>query len=104
MLSQALRRLGKPAIPLPAFAASQVGSFVRQSRVADFSPEQMAYLTYGRGVDTTRMRDVLGFEPEYTTATAFEDLCRAVGTGPLSADRVSAVEGFVTQTLGVGRG
>jgi UDP-glucose 4-epimerase len=46
MLSQALRRLGKPAIPLPAFAASQVGSFVRQSRVADFSPEQMAYLTY----------------------------------------------------------
>lgn len=104
MLSQALRRLGKPAIPLPSFAASQVGSFVRQSRVADFSPEQMAYLTYGRGVDTTRMREVLGFEPEHTTGSAFEDLRRAIGPGPISADRVAAVEDIVTQALGAGRG
>ena len=104
MLSQALRRLGKPSIPLPSFAASQVGSFVRQSRVADFSPEQMAYLTYGRGVDTTRMREVLGFEPEHTTASAFEDLRRAIGPGPISADRVVAVEDIVTQALGGGRG
>ena len=104
MLSQALRRLGKPSIPLPSFAASQVGSFVRQSRVADFSPEQMTYLTYGRGVDTTRMREVLGFEPEHTTASAFEDLRRAIGPGPISADRVAAVEDIVTQALGAGRG
>ena len=104
MLSQALRRLGKPAIPLPSFAASQVGSFVRQSRVADFSPEQMAYLTYGRGVDTTRMRNVLGFEPEHTTASAFDDLRSAIGPGVISAERVAAVEHLVTQSLGVGRG
>jgi UDP-glucose 4-epimerase len=104
MLSQALRRLGKPSVPLPSFAASHVGSFVRQSRVADFSPEQMAYLTYGRGVDTTRMREVLGFEPEHTTASAFDDLRRALGPGAVSADRVAAVEAFVTQAMGVGRG
>ena len=104
MLSQALRRLGKPSIPLPSFAASQVGSFVRQSRVADFSPEQMAYLTYGRGVDTTRMREVLGFEPEHTTASAFESLRGALGPGVISPDRVAAVEDIVTQALGVGRG
>ena len=30
---------------------------------SDFSPEQLGFLTYGRGVDTTRMRTVLGFEP-----------------------------------------
>ncbi len=104
MLSQALRRLGKPSIPLPSFAASQVGSFVRQSRVADFSPEQMAYLTYGRGVDTTRMREVLGFEPEHTTTSAFESLRDALGPGVISANRVAAVEDIVTQALGVGRG
>ncbi len=104
MLSQALRRLGKPSIPMPAFAASRVGSLVRQSRVADFSPEQMAYLTYGRGVDTTRMRDVLGFEPEHTTASALDDLHRAMGPGIISADRVGAVEDFVTHALGAGRG
>jgi UDP-glucose 4-epimerase len=104
MLSQALRRLGKPSVPLPSFAASQVGSFVRQSRVADFSPEQMAYLTYGRGVDTTRMREVLDFEPEHTTESAFEALRRAVGPGPISGDRVEAVEQFVTRAMGAGRG
>jgi UDP-glucose 4-epimerase len=104
MLSQALRRLGKPSLPLPSFAASQVGSLVRQSRVADFSPEQMAYLTYGRGVDTTRMREVLGFEPEHSTVSAFEEFRRVIGPGPISADRVAAVEDVVTHALGVGRG
>jgi UDP-glucose 4-epimerase len=104
MLSQALRRLGKPSVPLPSFAASQVGSFVRQSRVADFSPEQMAYLTYGRGVDTTRMREVLGFEPEHTTESAFEALRSVVGPGPISGDRIAAAEEFVTRAMGVGRG
>ncbi len=104
MLSQALRRLGKPSIPMPSFAASQVGSLIRQSRVADFSPEQMSYLTYGRGVDTTRMRKVLGFEPQHTTASALDDLHRAIGPGVISSDRVGTVENFVTQALGAGRG
>lgn len=104
MLSQALRRLGKPSVPMPSFAVSQVGSLVRQSRVADFSPEQVAYLTYGRGVDTTRMRTVLNFEPRHTTESAFEDLCRAMGPGPISPRRVQAVENAVHQALGGARG
>ena len=63
MLSQAIRRLSRPSVPLPAFAVGGVGSALRSARVADFSPEQLGFLTYGRGVDTTRMRTVLGFEP-----------------------------------------
>jgi UDP-glucose 4-epimerase len=104
MLSQAIRRLGKPSIPIPSFAVSQVGSLVRQSRVTDFSPEQIAYLTYGRGVDTGRMREVLGFIPQHTTESAFDELHRAIGPGPISPDRVAAVEGLVAQSLGAGRG
>ena len=73
MLSQAVRRLQRPSIPLPGFAVGNVGSILRSARVADFSPEQLAFLTYGRGVDTTRMRDELGFEPRYTTEQAFAD-------------------------------
>ena len=57
----------------PAFAVSGIGSALRSARVADFSPEQLGFLTYGRGVDTTRMRTMLGFEPAYTTAEAFAD-------------------------------
>src|SRR6478609_9966807 len=55
MLSQAVRRLQRPTVPLPPFAIGGVASTLRSARLADFSPEQTAFLTYGRGVDTTRM-------------------------------------------------
>jgi UDP-glucose 4-epimerase len=73
MLSQALRRMRRSTVPLPSFAVGNVGSLLRSARVADFSPEQTAFLTFGRGVDTTRMRTDLGFEPTFTTAGAFAD-------------------------------
>lgn len=104
MLSQAVRRLGRPSLPIPTFATSTVGSLIRQSTPADFSPEQMAFLTYGRGVDTTRMRSVLGFEPGYTTEAAFEDFGRSVEPGAITADRVAAVENMVLEALGSSRG
>jgi UDP-glucose 4-epimerase len=73
MLSQAVRRLQRPTIPLPPFAVGSVGSALRSARLADFSPEQLGLLTYGRGVDTTRMRTHLGFEPAYSSAEALAD-------------------------------
>jgi UDP-glucose 4-epimerase len=73
MLSQAIRRLQRPSVPMPAAAVGRVGSLLRSARVADFSPEQIGFLTYGRGVDTTAMRSALGFEPRYTSAEAFAD-------------------------------
>ena len=80
MLSQALRRLQRPTVPMPGFAVGTVGSVLRRARVADFSPEQLSFLTYGRGVDTTRMREMLGFEPAFTTEEAFADF--AAGLTP----------------------
>ena len=73
LLSQAIRRLGKVAWPMPGFAVGRVGSLLRSARLTDFSPEMLSFLTYGRGVDTTRMREVLGFEPQRDTAAAFDD-------------------------------
>lgn len=84
MGSQALRRLGKPTVALPGVAVGRLGSILRQARVADFSPEQLGFLTYGRGVDTTRMRTKLGFEPAYSTAEAFADFGVSLGV-PLPA-------------------
>ncbi|UUZ60779.1 NAD-dependent epimerase/dehydratase family protein [Nocardioides sp. B-3] len=83
MLSQAIRRLNKSTVSLPPFALGRLGSVLRRARVADFSPEQLGFLTYGRGVDTTRMREVLGFEPRFTTASAFADFGVSLGV-PLS--------------------
>ncbi|MGH3369987.1 MAG: NAD-dependent epimerase/dehydratase family protein, partial [Nocardioidaceae bacterium] len=103
MLSQAVRRLGKPSVPVPGFAVSQLGTFVRQSRVADFSPEQVAYLTYGRGVDTTRMREVFGFSPAHSTESAFAEFRATLGPGLVSPARVEQAEELVGRALGVGR-
>jgi len=85
MLSQAIRRLNKSTVPMPPFAVGRLGSVLRQARVADFSPEQLGFLTYGRGVDTTRMRALLGFEPRFTTASAFADFGVSLGV-PLRSD------------------
>ncbi len=82
MLSQAIRRLHKPSVAMPGFAVGRLGSMLRQARVADFTPEQRGFLTFGRGVDTTRMRDVLGFEPRFTTASAFADFGVSLGVTP----------------------
>ncbi|MEJ7794378.1 MAG: SDR family oxidoreductase [Nocardioides sp.] len=78
MLSQAIRRLQRPSVTLPGFAVGSLGSVLRQARLADFSPEQLSFLTYGRGIDTTRMRTELGFEPRWTSAEAFEDFSRSL--------------------------
>ena len=79
MLSQAVRRLGRPWVPLPGLAVGRLGSALRSARVAEFSPEQLGFLTYGRGVDTTRMRTELGFEPSFTTESAFADFGVSMG-------------------------
>jgi len=76
LLSQAIRILGRTSVPLPPFAVGGLGSLLRSARVADFSPEQLGFLTFGRGMDTTAMRDVLGFEPDHTTRETFTDFAR----------------------------
>jgi len=39
----------------------------------DFSTEQLDYFHFGCGLDTTRMRAELGFEPRWTTVQAIDD-------------------------------
>ena len=92
VLSQAIRRLQRASLPLPGFAVGNLGSVLRSARVADFSPEQLGFLTYGRGVDTTRMRQVLGFEPEFTTAEAFADF--GASLTPTGGRSVRAIDGL----------
>jgi UDP-glucose 4-epimerase len=101
-LAQAVRRIGRPSLPLPGFALPTFGSALRQTHVADFSPEQVAFLTFGRGLDTTRMRSMLGFEPSFTTAQAFADFASSLSPGVLSPDRVRATEKALVGALAPG--
>jgi UDP-glucose 4-epimerase len=109
LLSQAVRRLRKPTVALPRPAVGGLASLLKSARMADFSPEQLGFLTFGRGIDTTRMRTELGFEPERTTAEAFADFSTSIGHPPRPAER--AVDGIapsptepVVPTPGAGRG
>jgi UDP-glucose 4-epimerase len=103
-LAQAVRRIGRPSLPLPGFALPAFGSAIRQTRVAEFSPEQVAFLTFGRGLDTTRMRSMLGFEPSYTTAQAFADFASSLTPGIFAPARVRATEEALVGALTTGGG
>jgi len=83
MLSQALRRLGRPSVPLPSIAVGVAGTLTRRAGVRRVQSELDGFLTYGRGLDTSRMHTVLGFTPAYTTADAFADFARTVPPGRL---------------------
>jgi len=92
-VNQAARLAGRPTAPVPPPLVGVVGQAARRSGLADFSGEQIRFLSYGRGLDTTRMRRVLGLEPRYSTRAAFADFVRGRRlTGPLSPDRVETVE------------
>jgi UDP-glucose 4-epimerase len=103
LLSQAIRRAGRVGVPVPGPAVSVVGSAVRRTGLVDFSPEQLAFLSLGRGTDFTRLHDVFGFTPAYTTAEAFDDFARRHGRARLlTPERVDRAERFARARLHAG--
>lgn len=90
LLSQVVRRLQRPALPLPGPTFGVASGVLRSTRIAESSPELRGFLTYGRGVDTTRMRDVLGFAPAYTTARTLDDFATTLVPTGGRTDRLLA--------------
>ncbi|MET9776746.1 NAD-dependent epimerase/dehydratase family protein [Streptomyces sp. NPDC006367] len=89
LLSQCSRRLGRPTVPVLLPAVTWAGSLVRTLGMTDFSPEQIRLLTHGRVVDTTQMRETLGFRPKYSTAETFADFARGRGPGLLPPETLA---------------
>ena len=93
-LTQAAGIARRGVLPVPMSAAGFIGGLVKRSGLMDFSADQVQFLAYGRGMDTRRMREVLGFEPAYTTRAAFEDFVSGIGEAlPGSAAIGSVVSG-----------
>ena len=76
MLSQAVRRSRRPTLAVPGLLFGAVGRSLSATGLADFSPEAVRYLTYGRGLDTRAMRHTLGFTPVWTSEDAFMSFVR----------------------------
>ncbi|GAA1880957.1 NAD-dependent epimerase/dehydratase family protein [Streptantibioticus ferralitis] len=99
LLSQTARRLGKPTVPVLLPTVTWVGSALRSLGVSDFSPEQIRLLTHGRVVDTTQMRETLGFTPKFTTAGTFHDFAVGRGPGLLPPERLAQAVDLVAAVL-----
>lgn len=94
--SQIVRRLRRPqvTIPEPLFGLSRLGG-------GEYPSELRGLLTYGRGVDTTRMREVLGFTPRYSTAETLDDFGSSLQpTGGRMDRALAAIEGGLTGSTG----
>ena len=72
-VSQAIRRSGHPALAVPRPLLGLAGRSLGRAGLADFSSEQVRFLTYGRAIDTSRATRVLGVTPAHSTSEAFED-------------------------------
>jgi UDP-glucose 4-epimerase len=103
LLSQAIRRMGRPSFPVPSPAVSVVAGVFRRAGIVDFSPEQMRYLEHGRVAAVARLEKEFGWAPR-PTAHAFADFVQAHAQGRVvSPQAVAAVEERLLHLIGGGR-
>ena len=76
-LTRAIRLAGRPTLPVPAPLFGTTSQLGRRLGLFSFSPDFRRLLQYGRGVDTTRLTEEVGFKPRYTTVDAIRDYAHA---------------------------
>lgn len=82
LLSQALRRAGRPYLPVPSPSLSVLGDMGRRfAGMSGFSPELLRWLTYGRVIDTSALVRELAWRPKHSSVAAFADFVTAQGFG-----------------------
>jgi UDP-glucose 4-epimerase len=96
MLSQAVRRAGRVAVPLPERGLSAFGR-----SGANFSLDQLDLFVHGRVVDTTRLVDEYAYTPR-PTPVAFADFLRGTGA-VLPSDAIRALERTILAGIRQGR-
>lgn len=103
MLTQAIRRSGGIPVPVPVQLIGSLGRVLPGSGLQGFTREQLEYYHFGCGLDTTRMRAVLGFEPRWTTLQALDDMVRGEAVRPVvSREWLRSVESRIQDMAGVG--
>lgn len=99
-VAQGIRRAGRIPLSVPSATLGPLAGAMRTLRLGAFSPSQVTLLTAGRVLDTTRLRERVGYQPKFTTVEAFDDF--ASGLRPvLGPEAVRAAEVRVARLLGV---
>ena len=76
LLSQALRVVGAPSLPVILPLVAPVAGILRRAGVVDFATDQLQFLLYGRVADNARMKKEFGYEPAFTTKESLQDFAR----------------------------
>ena len=81
-LTRTIRLAGRPTLPIPAPLFGSATGAAKRFGLFEFSPDFQRLLRYGRGVDTSRLVDEMGFHPRFTTVEAVEDYVASRGARP----------------------
>ena len=93
LLSQALRLVGKPSIPVVLPFVQPIAAILRRMGVVDFATDQLRFLLFGRVADTTRLKTVFGYEPRFSTKEALLDFARGSRLTPfVSTEQIAEWE------------
>jgi UDP-glucose 4-epimerase len=76
LLSQAIRLLGRPSVPVILPLVSPLASLVRRLGIVDFPTDQLRFLLYGRVADVSLLREGFGYSPMFSTREALLDFAR----------------------------
>lgn len=87
LLSQALRLMGRPAVPIVLPLVAPIAGALRRLGVVDFATDQLRFLLYGRVADTTRLHRLFGYAPRYSTREALQDFARGRKVRRLVSER-----------------
>jgi UDP-glucose 4-epimerase len=99
LLSQAIRRLGRVAAPVPGPAIGPLSRLTRATAVADWSREQVELLHSGRVLDTRVLREEFGLTPRFTTSAALDDYARTLAP-VIAPELVGSVTGGAQSVVG----
>jgi UDP-glucose 4-epimerase len=76
-LTRMIRLAGRPTLPVPGPLFGTTTQLGRRFGLFSFSPDFRRLLRYGRGVDTTRLIEEIGYTPTYSTVAAIRDYADA---------------------------
>lgn len=78
-MQEIARRLRKPCLELPAWLLQAALAVLQPLGLTRYGPEQVNFLRYRPVLDNTRLRNVFGFAPRYSSREAFEQWALAHG-------------------------
>lgn len=98
LLSQAVRRTGRPTLPVPPPVVGAVARALRRGGKVDVTADQLRFLRHGRVVDVRRLERELGWLPR-PTAETLDDFAAGSTARRVTVDTAAAAEQRLLEML-----